>query len=116
MAVSIDNYAGALTDLYGAQNNASTSKVENTLKGDMKNATDEELMDACKQFEAYFLEQVMKGMQKTVIKNEEDTTTSQTVDYFKDMMIQDLAKTSTELQGTGLAKQLYESMKRQYDI
>ena len=29
---------------------------------DMSQATDEELMDACKEFEAYFMEQVMKEM------------------------------------------------------
>ena len=44
--------------------NASVKKLEETLKN--KPSTDEELMEVCKSFEAYFLEQVMKGMEKTI--------------------------------------------------
>ena len=74
-------------------------------------------MDVCKQFEAYFLEQVFKGMESMIPKSdEEDTSASKTVDYFKDTMIQELASQSTETQGLGLAQMLYESMKRDYQI
>ena len=38
------------------------------------------------------------------------------VDYFKDNAIQDLAATSTEIQGLGLAQTLYEQMKRNYGL
>ena len=80
---------------------------------------DDELLDACKQFEAYFLEQVFKEMQKTVdaVKDENSLDTSNSmIDYFQDMTIQSLASTSTELQGLGLAQTLYEQMKRNYGI
>ena len=73
----------------------------------------------CKQFEAYFLEQVFKEMQKTVdaVKDENSLDTSNSmIDYFQDMTIQSLASTSTELQGLGLAQTLYEQMKRNYGI
>ena len=48
-----------------------SNQKTNELKGVLNNAaekTDDELMDACKEFEAYFLEQVFKGMEKTVVK------------------------------------------------
>lgn len=117
MSISIDNYASQLNDLYSKTDNTSASKLENTLSGDMSQATDEELMDVCKQFESYFMEQIIKGMEKMVPKSdEEDSSVSQTVDFFKDTMIQDIASQSTETQGLGLAQTLYESMKRQYNI
>ena len=43
--------SGLYSDIYKT-NNQSTAKLENHLKGDMTKATDAELMDACKEFEA----------------------------------------------------------------
>lgn len=74
-----------------------------------KTATDEELMEVCKSFEAYFLEQVMKGMEKTIPYQEEKNSY---VEYFGDMLYEEYAKSATENQGLGLAQMLYESMKR----
>ena len=74
-------------------------------------------MDACKQFESDFLEQVFKEMEKTVIKAEDDeTSTSQLEDYFKDETIKELAEQSTDQNSLGLAQMLYEQMKRNYDV
>ena len=45
--------------------NQTASKLQNQLNGsDYTKATDDELMDACKQFEAYFLEQMFKEMMR----------------------------------------------------
>ena len=79
---------------------------------DMSQATDEELMDACKEFEAYFMEQVMKEMIKTTKLDGEDESSNTMVDYFKDTAIADLAKESTDQNSLGLAQMLYEQMKR----
>lgn len=93
---------------------ALNKKMENVTSKDYSNATDEELMDVCKQFEAYFLEQVFKQMDKTVIKADDSTTpNSNLVDYFKGTAIQDLATQSTEKNGLGIAQMLYENMKNQ---
>lgn len=93
---------------------ALNKKMENVTSKDYSNATDEELMDVCKQFEAYFLEQVFKQMDKTVIKADDSTTpNSNLVDYFKGTAIQDLAAQSTEKNGLGIAQMLYENMKNQ---
>jgi flagellar protein FlgJ len=93
------------------------SEVSNTTSKNYENASDEELMDACKQFEAYFLEQVFKEMEKTIVKaDDEDTSTSQLQDYFKDETIKELAEQSTDQNSLGLAQMLYEQMKRNYDV
>lgn len=95
---------------------AKTARMQSTVSKDYSEATDEELLDVCKQFEAYFLEQIFKQMEKTVIKNEENSSTSTLVDYFKDSAIADLAAQSTETQGLGIAEMLYEQMKRNYSL
>ncbi|MEG1848154.1 MAG: rod-binding protein [Lachnospiraceae bacterium] len=83
---------------------------------DYSKASDEELMDVCKQFESYFLEQVFKEMQKTVPKSDEDSSSASLVDYFQDITIQELTAQSTETNSLGIAKSLYEQMKRNYDL
>ena len=116
-------YIGGISSLYTDyvqnQNTEETKLKEKLDSTDYSQATDDELLDACKQFEAYFLEQVFKEMEKTVdcVKGEEDSDPNDNlVDYFKDSAIQKLASTSTETQGLGLAQMLYEQMKRNYGL
>lgn len=107
------------TEYIQNQNTSATKLKENIDATDYAKATEDELLDACKQFEAYFLEQVFKEMQKTVdcFKSEEESSSSNAmVDYFKDGAVQELAATSTETQGLGLAQMLYEQMKRNYGL
>ena len=97
--------------------NVSSKKMQDTVSKDYSKATDEELLDVCKQFESYFMEQVFKQMEKTIIKDESSSgQTTALVDYFKDSALQELTKTSTETQGLGIAQMLYEQMKRNYDL
>lgn len=81
-------------------------------------AEDEELLEACKQFESYLWEQIMKGMEKTVKlfddDNKEEGYAGNMVNTFKDTMFQEIATQLTS-EGTGpnsLAQMLYEQMKR----
>lgn len=108
------NYTDYLTSRV---KNSQTDTLRDQLNTDYSKATDEELMNACKQFEAYFLEQVFKGMQKTVPESQfSSSATSSLVDYYKDNMIQELAKQSTETNSIGLAQTMYEQMKRNYSM
>lgn len=107
------------TEYLSGQNTTETKLKEVVDKADYTQASDDELLDVCKQFEAYFLEQVFKEMEKTVdcFKDEETgNPNNNLVDYFKDNTIQELASTSTETQGLGLAQTLYEQMKRNYNL
>lgn len=74
---------------------------------------DEELMEACKSFETYLVEQTIKEMKKTIPKDEED---SDKFGFFQDMLYSEYAMSITEQGDIGLAKELYESMKRNKDI
>jgi flagellar protein FlgJ len=89
-------------------NNAKADNIKAALN--KSNATDEELMEACKSFEAYLLEQAFKGMEKTIIKDEENQ--NEYLTQFSDSLYEEYAKEATKAQGIGLAQMLYESMKR----
>lgn len=115
--MDIGNLTSSYADLYKTQADTSTTKLENQLKTDYSNATEEELMDACKQFEAYFVEQVFKEMMKTIPESESSSSANTTLlDYYKDSMVQEIASTATETEGFGLAQTLYEQMKRNYGL
>jgi len=77
-----------------------------------KGTDDEQLMEACKEFEAYFIEQMFKEMQKTVPETDYSfQSTGTMVDYYKDSMVQEIASMATENGELGLAQMLYEQMK-----
>lgn len=103
------NYYSNITD-------AASQSLSATDKKDYSNSTDKELMDVCKQFEAYFIEQVLKEAEKTIPKSDEhDQSTENLVSFFKDNVIQEYAKIMQENQGgTGLAQTMFEQMKRNY--
>ncbi|MBR1771944.1 MAG: rod-binding protein [Lachnospiraceae bacterium] len=107
----------SVNDLYTSASKVAASKLEGQLKSDYSNASDDELMDACKKFEAYFMEQVFKEMVNTIPKSESSGSSNSTMlDYFKDEMIQKVAEDSTEQNSLGLAQMLYEQMKRNYGV
>lgn len=85
--------------------NQTASKLQDKLNSsDYSKATDDELMDACKQFESYFLEQMFKEMMKTIPESEDTSSSnSQLMDYYKDEMVQQIASDSTEQNSLGLA-------------
>lgn len=105
-------YSG-YADALNMKNSMATDKLSSLNQKDLKNATDDELMEVCKEFEAYFMEMVMKEMVKTVDQDEESNAL---VDYFQDSAIADLAEQASEQSQMGLAQQLYEQMKRNYSI
>lgn len=116
--MDISGLSNVYTEYLNQQtDNVSSKKMQDTMSKDYSKATDEELLDVCKQFEAYFMEQVFKQMEKTIIKDESSGgQTTALVDYFKDSALQELTKTSTETQGLGIAQMLYEQMKRNYEL
>ena len=113
------NITGMYSDMYSTAANQSASSLQNKLTdADYSKASDTELMDACKQFEAYFIEQMYKGMMKTIPQSEETSNyTSSMMDFYKDQMIQSVAEEiSDQNGGFGLAQMLYEQMKRNFGV
>lgn len=100
---------------------SSTSELEKTLgSGDLSNASDDELMQVCKDFESYFIEQMFKSMEKMIPKDEDEDESSSMnsmTDYYKEEMMSKYAEYASESdggKGLGIAQTLYEQMKRTY--
>jgi len=130
----IDNIQSIYANnIYDAKTNAIEDKLNNT---DLSQASDDELMEVCKDFESYFVEQMLKAMIKMSNVNGDsddsniysglfgmtesaDTGMNTMASYFGDEMVKTVAEKMTDSSngsGLGLAKQLYEQMKRNYTI
>ncbi|MBO4374443.1 MAG: rod-binding protein [Lachnospiraceae bacterium] len=108
------NYLNTVND-EASSRAAEYSGLKNKLNRTGSDTSDDELMDVCKQFEAYFIEQVFKEMEKTVPKSDMGfNSDDRLVNFFKDDVRQKLATKAGEQQGLGLAQMMYEQMKRNY--
>ena len=135
----MDGYFGGVNSvynnsLYTGTGNSLQDKLDNS---DLSKATDDELMEVCKDFEAYFLEQITKAMIKMSdvdgdsnnnnniystlfgMSDSYDAGMNTLSSYFGDEMVSEMSKQATKAQdgqGLGIAKMLYEQMKRNYGI
>lgn len=117
-----------------SKTNALESKLNNS---DLSKASDDELMKVCKDFESYFVEQMIKSMEKmskldssdndsstgslfsTLAGTKDDPSMNTLTSYFGDEMTSNYAKMLTEAnagEGLGMAQMLYEQMKRNYSV
>lgn len=114
MNISVGSGASFYSATAQANNTSKTSKaaseLETKLASNLEGATDEQMMDACKSFESYLVQQVMKQVKNSVAKSEEDE--GEYMAYFGDMLYEKYAEDITESGELGIAQQLYESMKR----
>lgn len=103
-----------------ATNDAATAKTDslkNSVNGLSSNSTDEELMEVLQDFESYFLEQIIKKMKDTFTdEDEESSVASQYTDTFMDYAIEEVADILLEEVGGNMTQQLFEQMKRNYNI
>lgn len=89
--------------------------ISQKLTSQVKSADDkEEMLDACKQFEAYLIQQMFKTMEESakVFTDEEEDESTDYVNMFQDNYLSSIAEQMVNSgQGFGIAEQLYESMK-----
>ena len=110
MAISIGGdslYLQSMQNTSAAKADKLSSSLGNIEKG---TATDEELMEACKEFETYLVEQVIKNTKSAMLDDEDSQG-----EYMKmlgDRLNQSYAEMITETADLGIAQMLYESMKR----
>ena len=106
-----------VTNATTSANTAKTDSLTNSVNGLSSNSTDEELMEVLKDFESYFIEQMIKQMKETFTdEDEESSIASQYTDTFMDYAIEDIADMLLEEVGGNMTQQLFEQMKRNYNI
>ena len=112
MAISLGSDYMYTKSLASKASEATADKLSGKLSGlNVSEASDEELMAACKSFEEYLVEQVIKSTKETMVPKDEDEDNAY-MKLFGDTMYQEYAKIVSENSNLGIAKMLYESMKR----
>ena len=116
--------------------NQTTNSISNKINStDFSKATDDELMEVCKDFESYFVEQMLKSMAKMSsvdgsnsdniyaslfgVTEDSDSGMNTLSSYFGDELMSSMADKVVENQsgrGLGIAQTLYEQMKRNYSV
>lgn len=117
MSISIGNdYSSAIlqTQNEARTKNARSAALEGQLSSSkLENASDEELMEVCKSFEAYLLEQVMNKTKQAIVGETEDDNNPY-MNMFGDKLYQSYAEQIADRGDVGIAQKLYEAMKRDY--
>ena len=114
---SLTDYSSAL--LSNTQSTAVNNAISSKVNSISKDSTDAELLDACKQFEAYLWEQVYKNVDKTtnVFGSQSDGSyAGNMVNMFSDNLIREVSNMSVGEGDNSLAMRLYEQLKRNYGI
>ena len=112
MGTAYSDYLSAQT----AQSNKA-SALQSKLENSADSESDEELMDACKEFEAYFVEKIFDTMLESTKMfsddKDENSYGNKMVGVFKETALQQLGSQVADSGSIGLARTLYEQMKRQ---
>ena len=118
MAISIDNLNSALgSSAIGADVLSGVSSSNRLTKQINEAGTDEEMMSACEDFEAYLLQKMFQSMEETAKVFSDEEENNEYVDMFQDNMYQALAESMMASgSGLGIAQILYDSMARNTGI
>lgn len=111
--MDVSNINGALSQMMTSaiESENQTTEFEGILNKAMESNDDTELRDACREFEVYFMEQMLSEMRKTV-PDTSFTEKSQGHDIFEDMLYEEYAKESAKGRGVGIAQMLYEQLSK----
>ena len=118
MSMSIDSMASMLnTTNTDATTNYNANALKKSLNGVSSDTSADELMQVCKDFESYFVEQV-KEVKKNLLPDDEekDASLSTMTDYTMDFAVEKIADELIDQVGGNFTQSLYEQMKRNYNI
>ena len=117
MSISInDSMYNYLTQTaQNANNSASAGAVNNKIGNINENSSEEEMKQAIKDFESYFVEQILKNVRES-LKDDDDSSNAQLTDFFMEQVGQKIADQMVDQTGERLTQTLYEQMCRNYNI
>ena len=115
------SYLNSLTSqATNLQNSQQASDVEKAASGISKNSSKEELTNAAKTFESYFVEQVMKEIKKSTDDlngdDDSDTDAKQVSDMNMDYTIQTIASEIVDKYGDTVTEEMDSNMQAQTGI
>ena len=108
------NYTVANADKSAEQSNS----LQSSLKNISSDSSEEQLKGVIKDFESYFVEEVIKEVKKNLLPDDEekDASLSTMTDYTMDFAVEKIADELIDQVGGNFTQSLYEQMKRNYNI
>ena len=118
----------------GTYTDTTTSSIQNTLNTKDLSTSSDDLMEVCKDFEEYFVEQMVKSMLKMAkvdgddddsyasifgLSSDSDSGMSTMSSFYGDKMVTMISEAMCDSEngkGLGIAQNLYDQMKRNYNI
>ena len=118
MSLSIDGMASMLNTSNANMNNYNADKVQNSLNSVSTSTSEDELLQVCKDFQSYFIEEVIKEIKNDMTEEDEeaDSSVATLTDYHMDSAIELISDQVLDQSGASFTQQLYEQMKRNYGI
>ena len=116
MSISLDSMVSLMDNNATTNNNA--NKIQSSLNGVSSESTEDELLQVCKDFESYFIEEIIKEVKDnlTAEEDDKDASLSTMTDYNMDFVVEKIADEVVDEVGSTFTQQLYEQMKRNYGI
>ncbi len=90
-----------------------TKDFKQALDSAIQNGEEQELKEACVEFESYFLNMMFKSMRKTVVSGGGLFEKSNAEKMFQEMLDEELTKKIANEGGIGLADMMYKQLSRQ---
>lgn len=117
MSISVnDNMLGYLSQTAkNANSSASAGAVNASIDNISEHSSEEEMKQAIKDFESYFVEQILKNVQES-LKDDDNSSNAQLTEFFMGRVGEQLADKIVDQTGNRLTQTLYEQMCRNYNM
>ena len=116
MSFSIDGISSLVSNAQNSAAAGSASALKNSISSVSSGSSEEELLSVCKDFESYFVEEVLKEVKENLISDDDEDNSNDYVNMFQDSTIELVADEIVDQVGENYTQQLYEQMKRNYGI
>ena len=111
MSFSIDGISSLVSNAQNSAAAGSASALKNSISSVSSGSSEEELLSVCKDFEPYFVEEVLKEVKENLISDDDEDNSNDYVNMFQDNYLSAIADQMVNSgQGLGIADKLYESM------
>lgn len=118
MSISMDGISSMLDTTMNSSAANNAASLKNSINGVSSESSEDELLQVCRDFTSYFVEEVLKEVKENMTSEDEDQDSSlQTLtDFHMDSTIELIADQVVDEVGESFTQQLYEQMKRNYNI
>ena len=116
MGISLNTDLNSVMSKLNVSESSTTKSSERSSKlSNLEHASEAELMEACKSFEAYLIETVLQKTKEAIVPKDEDED-NEYLKMFGDKLYEGYAQTIAESGRLGIAQKLFEAMKRDYGL